>query len=666
MDFSAELHLAAGLGALGLGAGALLRDPARPRNRLFALLCGALVLWNLGVALSRTPLAPEAPWHLLYLLGSCASAPVALHFCLVLTGRATGARPLLAASYAAAALLWASAWTPLRARQPAWNLAAALLLGAILLLALAAVLRQLRSLATAPERSAYRLLLAGAAVAVVGGLSDFLPRDLFPLPSIGSAAVLVLLLVICAVVVRHRFLDVDAFLVRSVALLVGAAGASLFLYSIARSSGDQLLPLFLGTFIILLAARPLGEALVSGLRAVLGGSDTVARALITASQRLSVARDPGELWRILGEGLRPLEGEAHVALCLTGDGEDAFRSVYATGEGSASTEVPRGSALPAFLDRERAPVTRMILEERARDARGAAAAPAARALEQMRELGLELAVPLHRGERLVGWIGAGGGRSDRYLRDETAAAFLALGNQAVTILERMEALDVAKRREALAAVGEMAAGLAHEIRNPLSAIQGAAQVIRGESDPGRASEMLQVLEEESSRLGRFVGEFLDYARPGAARREPVDLGELARRALRLAETSGAKLHGTVSLAEGTPRALGDPEQLLRVFGNLVRNAWEAAGAGGTVAVRVAPAGSRRVTIRFEDDGPGIPPEEIPKLFQPFHTTKPGGTGLGLALVHRIVETQGGEVRVEGRPGAGAVFTVTLPAEERSE
>lgn len=666
MDFSAELHLAAGLGALGLGAGALLREPARPRNRLFALLCGALVLWNLGVALSRTPLAPEAPWHLLYLLGSCAAAPVAFHFALSLTGRATRARTLLPGSYLAAAILWTSAWTPLHARQPDWNFAAALILGAILLLALAAVLHHLRSLTTAPERGAFRLLLAGAAVAVIGGLSDFLPRHIFPAPRIGSAAVLVLLLVICAVVVRHRFLDLDAFLVRSVALLVGATAASLFLYFIAGSSGGQLLPLFLGTFIVLLAARRLGEALVSGLRAVLGRSDTVARALITASQRLSGARDPGELWRILGEGLRPLEGEAHVALCLTGAGEDAFRRVYATGEGRASAEVPRGSALPAFLDRERGPVTRMLLEEHARDPRGEEGAPAARALEQMKDLGLELAVPLHRGERLVGWIGAGGGRSDQYLKDEVAAAFLALGNQAVTSLERMEALEVAKRREALAAVGEMAAGLAHEIRNPLSAIQGAAQVIRGESDPERASEMLQVLEEESSRLGRFVGEFLDYARPGAARREPVDVGELARRALRLAEAAGAKLHGSVSLAEGTPRALGDPEQLLRVFGNLVRNAWEAAGEDVAVAVRAEPAGSNRVTIRFEDDGPGIPPEEIPKLFQPFHTTKRGGTGLGLALVHRIVEAQGGEVRVEGRPGAGAVFTLTLPAEERAE
>ncbi|HZN02758.1 MAG TPA: ATP-binding protein, partial [Candidatus Polarisedimenticolia bacterium] len=255
----------------------------------------------------------------------------------------------------------------------------------------------------------------------------------------------------------------------------------------------------------------------------------------------------------------------------------------------------------------------------------------------------------------------GGGFPDRYLRAEIAAALLAVGNQVVASLERLQAIEQARRREALAAVGEMAAGLAHEVRNPLGAIQGAAQVLSGETDPVRARDMLEVIQEETARLGRVVGDFLDYARAGGRRRESVDLADLARRALRSSDAAGDGLQGVVRVAPGTPPAAGDPDQLQRAIGNIVRNACEAAGRGGRLTIDVAPEGAHRVSMRFEDDGPGIPPENVPRLFLPFFTTRPGGTGLGLALVHRVMEAQGGEVRVDVRPGRGAVFTLVLPA-----
>jgi signal transduction histidine kinase len=244
-----------------------------------------------------------------------------------------------------------------------------------------------------------------------------------------------------------------------------------------------------------------------------------------------------------------------------------------------------------------------------------------------------------------------------------SAALLALGSQAVASLERLEALDESRRRESLAVVGEMAAGLAHEIRNPVGAIRGAAQVLCDERDAGRAREMLEVIEEETARLGRVVGEFLDYARPGTQRREAVDLAELARRTLRLAEAAGNGIRTSVQVEAGVPCTVGDPDQLLRAMTNLVRNAREAAGPDGLLKIRVAREGEARVAIRFEDNGPGIPPEIVRDLFKPFQTTKRGGTGLGLALVQRVIETHGGKVQVEGRLGRGAAFTLVLPVEE---
>jgi signal transduction histidine kinase len=172
--------------------------------------------------------------------------------------------------------------------------------------------------------------------------------------------------------------------------------------------------------------------------------------------------------------------------------------------------------------------------------------------------------------------------------------------------------------------------------------------------------MLGVIREETARLERVVGEFLDYARPASPRREPVDLADAARRVARDAGLAGLDVRIDLDVEPETPPAAGDPDQIRRVFENLVRNAAQATGPGGTLRIRIASSGGR-VTARFEDDGPGIPDDRLASLFQPFQTTRVGGTGLGLALVHRIVEAHAGEIEVDGRPGIGAVFTLTFPA-----
>jgi signal transduction histidine kinase len=367
---------------------------------------------------------------------------------------------------------------------------------------------------------------------------------------------------------------------------------------------------------------------------------------------------------LIEEGLHSLPGNPDVVAYLSDTADGSFRPVYRDGQGGPGSPLPtvaRFSALARLLEADGFPLTRRILEQAVEDAHGEEGALASEALEQFRALGTELMGPLVREGRLVGWVGIGGGLPESYLTSEVSAELMVMANQAVAVLQRAEAVELAKRRQALAAVGEMAAGLAHEVRNPLGAIRGAAQFLVMEREGERAHEMLDVIQEETERLGRVVGEFLDYARPASPRREPVDLGEIVRRVLRVAEAAGPGLRAELSLAEGTPHALGDPDQIQRSFQNLVTNAREASNGALLLRIHLAPIGEGCVAIRFEDNGPGIAPEEIPRLFQPFHTTKRRGTGLGLALVHRIVEAHGGEIRIEGRPGQGAVFTLVLPA-----
>ena len=664
VDLQTQHYLAAGLGALVLGAGTLAHTPGRMRNRLFALFCAALALWNLAKVCELSGVKPTWPWPAVYLLGACAAAPLGVHFVVRVAGssgqRFRGALPWL---YAAAAILWISALTPAYHHQPAWNIAAMTVMGGMTAIGVLAIGRHMKSLPEGLHRNAARLVAFGAAIAAVGGLSDLLPRGPGDFFKFGPASILVFLLIVCGILLRHRFLDVHSFLAEALAVIVGAVLASAFLYGTQRLGGNGLFPLLVATLVLITIWGPLWRILLSGMRSLLGSGDPVAAALMNVSGRLPSAQEPADLWRTIDDGLRRLPGSLHVCIRVRRTPADPFQTIYRsadypqTGDGE-----PDYASLSVLLEAELVPVTRYYLELEATETSGSRRSRAVAALQDLRRLAAELAVPLQRGETIAGWIAIGGEHLRQYPSAEVAAAFLAVGNQALACLDRIEAQSEARRRAALAAVGEMAAGLAHEVRNPLGAIRGAAQVLSAGTGPTQTEEMLGIIEAETGRLGRVVGDFLDYARPASPRRDAVDLADLARRVLRAAEVAGMDMRAEVVLKSSPARARGDPDQLQRAFANLVRNAREAAGPEGRLRVEVGRDSDGRCAVRFEDNGPGIPPEVMARLFEPFLTTKPGGTGLGLALVHRVVQAHGGEVRVEGRPGLGAAITIVLPAD----
>ncbi len=221
----------------------------------------------------------------------------------------------------------------------------------------------------------------------------------------------------------------------------------------------------------------------------------------------------------------------------------------------------------------------------------------------------------------------------------------------------------------LGAVGNLALGLAHEIRNPLSSIRMNVQMIR-KKVPGEASlqEHFGIVEAEILRLNRLLNDLMGLARPRALRLEAVDLGPLAEKVLALAqgrlEAGGVRVERRLEGA-GAP-VVCDPEQIEQVLWNLVLNAVEAMERN--VGRRVLTVAVRRsggwAALSVTDTGPGIPEADRSKLFDPFFSTKAGGGGLGLSIVESIVLHHGGHVAVESAPGAGATFTLTLPAEGR--
>ncbi|HSQ59222.1 MAG TPA: HAMP domain-containing sensor histidine kinase [Acidobacteriota bacterium] len=224
-----------------------------------------------------------------------------------------------------------------------------------------------------------------------------------------------------------------------------------------------------------------------------------------------------------------------------------------------------------------------------------------------------------------------------------------------------------RRTDLLASVGQVAAGVAHEIRNPLAVLQGAAaRLHRGDALPaGERVELLRMIDEETKRMGIVVQNFLDLARgPKAEEARLFELKPVLLQSLSILRVELERSNVALEFEWNAPETLaveGHAHALHHVFLNLALNARDVMPTGGRLKVRVT-ARRGEVRIYFEDTGPGVPPELRNKIFQPFFTTRATGTGLGLAFVDLTVSEHGGSVTVGSAPGGGAAFEIRLPAE----
>ncbi len=255
------------------------------------------------------------------------------------------------------------------------------------------------------------------------------------------------------------------------------------------------------------------------------------------------------------------------------------------------------------------------------------------------------------------------------------------------------AQEQARRRDRLAALGELSAGVAHEIRNPLAGINTSAQVLRNRLDPGdERRRFLDVIQEEVARLDRIVSGLLDYARPWTLSLKRVSVPECTRKVLGLVQDSAERQGVTLEVhcPDDLPEVFADQDQLTQVLLNIFRNALEAMPRGGRLRIEARRAqrmpftrrsGGRRtgdpvlpqtvpvqpqpvVQLRISDTGEGIQPENLPRLFDPFFTTKATGTGLGLAICQTIIHEHGGSIAAESSPGRGTQILIDLPLEKR--
>jgi signal transduction histidine kinase len=353
-------------------------------------------------------------------------------------------------------------------------------------------------------------------------------------------------------------------------------------------------------------------------------------------------------------------------LLLTFDAETG-RFICAASAGASDTDIrtavfPRGSRLvkwlkvnEAHLDLAKRPGVEEYLTPRERDLLAA--------------IGVETAFPLISMNRLIGILLAGpkpGG--EPYTRLETAfitsllpQAGIALEN-ALLFREQRERLRRMSRADKLATVGELAAGAAHEIRNPLTAIRSSLQYLASKASDEKAVRLLSAALQETERIDGIVSALLSFSRPSEIVRENLILGEVLEESIELVsfQARTQKVEVIRDLGADPVEVRGDRSQLKQLFLNVFLNAIQAMRGGGRLTVEALAKDGRKAVVSVSDTGEGIPEENLERIFDPFFTTKKGGTGLGLSICYSIVKAHQGEIEVRSKPGQGTVLRISLP------
>lgn len=253
--------------------------------------------------------------------------------------------------------------------------------------------------------------------------------------------------------------------------------------------------------------------------------------------------------------------------------------------------------------------------------------------------------------------------------DEMATLAGSFNQMATELQRREEALKEAQAQlvqsEKMAAFGQLGAGIAHEVKNPLAGILGCTQIALRKVEEGGLKKNLELIERETRRCKTIVENLLKFAREDKVRLEAVDLNQVVKDAIAIVKHQLLlhKVKVSSDCAEDVPYILGSANQLQQVLMNLMINAQQAMeGRDGSVTVSTRLTETERVEVKVTDTGPGIPPEMEQRVFEPFFTTKPGGkgTGLGLSVSYGIIKEHKGDIHVESRPGEGCTFVIMIP------
>jgi two-component system sensor histidine kinase HydH len=695
MDTLGQTALIVAVVSFALGFSVLARNV---RNKLFlsfAWFTTVISAWSLSFFLEK--IWAGYGFYRIHLFFNVLLAPVALSFIRVLVRiQDSWSRRLLDGSIVLAAIL--SVGLIFRWESSPWIrglidfLPAAIVLQIVQLMWIDRGLRKgLKRLPKLPTVGLSRrnLIYIGGLAVLSLCVMDHVPWMGTQLPSMGNLALTAYLFFLSQAITQQRLLNLSALFSRSLVLLAVAltltAVYSVLVAWIENSPGLFFLNSFIASFIILMLLEPLRnmvgyftqrllskkhqrlqQSMRESQRKLTGIVDlgTLFQAILQTTEQM-FNPDWAALFVLRGEGtkFRRIRAIGHEPLAEVGPGTTTlFKEVLANNLLLRHcSEQAKAGKFPILLDQ--------ILEnEIDRSASRFQREYFGTLIEGLKALGCNLLIPLLDAGKVMGFVTLSVPSPPEPW--ENNWGFLPViypyFEQAANAMQSMEVYARRREKERLAALGEMAAGLAHEIRNPLGAIKGAAQFLDPSADKPE-SKFLKVIIEEVDRLNHVVTQFLIYSKPPLAELGLVDLSKLAERTIELMRPqvrTGIELEFQPSRVATPVQASG--EQIRQVLINLVQNAQRALEGvpSGMIRVSVSIEGTppdSEVALVVEDTGHGIKKEHLDKLFIPFFTTSPQGTGLGLSISQKIVEAHRGRIEVASEEGRFTRFSVILPS-----
>ena len=670
--------------AIAIGISVFLRDRSRDQFRLFAAFCLNLGLFHLARFFAGFPGLPLSIWvaqtvslFLPYTADRCFSGFIP----------AAGAPPKnIVQAPILALLLIAQALAlvfPGLSEDPAWAIVPILVQVYVLGGLLYAAMRMWRAARAAEGTAAaprLRYLFYASVLALALGQPG--------IPVVGATVTAVYLYFMAQTLVRERLLDLPEILGRItvmtiLVITVTAVYAALLLWVPWRFADEPMLLLFntlLASFAVLMLVDPLRTELERRLEGWLFRERSALRAiLVQLRTRLFNVIDPDEMVKVVLDNLRESNRVTRAAFFLV-DRQGLALTLRGHLGSPVLARLDLAARRPLLERLRQGPQLRDVLQRQRERAGNELQAELDESLQTLAEIGASLALPVlgrataDDGRATYDLLGVLFVEDERLLEPfsrEEVELFTGVVAQAAVMIENSKVYEQRKERDRLAALGQMAAGLAHEIRNPLGAIKGAVQVVEPGMKGADATtrEFLGVIVEEVDRLNRVVTQFLSYSRPYSGEMSAIQLGDVLTATLRLLEEDNRQ-RVTVTIAPNLPKIRGDAEALRQVLLNLLRNAFDAINSQDTPGRVWIHVGLRRhglasgdaVTLSVRDNGPGFTPQALANLFVPFHTTKSGGTGLGLPISQRIVENHRGLIEASAPEGGGAQFTVVLPIE----
>jgi signal transduction histidine kinase len=685
--------LVAAIVTFAMGGSVLLREPRRRPHVLFATLAFNIAAFCLISFFSKRFDAPFFGW--LSLVIAVSLPATAQRFFQAFLGDDAGPPPLSRSTVVGAGVLYTVLFfsrfiEPLHT-TPWFGIAYLAYVFAGLYLSVFYLYRRYRATPSRVEKTRLLYLLVGGFATVTSALLEALPHG----PSFGSVFIIVYLYFLSQNLVRYRLLDLNELLGRMVVLGTLVFILTLIYGLLVRWVGPEEQGLFffnslLASATIVILIEPLRGRVEDAInRWMFQEKYELSRRIETLRADLANVIDMRVLVPRVLSALEDSRRITHASIYLAdpdGSGFDLAGHVGPRPEARFDTIAHR----PFFERLRRAGVVSLEGIEREVAARRTTA-------EELESLQLMLrTLEQMNGSVVLGFSGEDQLLGMLVLRDERLREaystdeielFRSVATTIGVTLQNSQVYERMKERDRLAALGQMAAGLAHEIRNPLGSIKGAAQFLQpsistaGASAAGASSsrasagvgdkeEFLNIIVEEVNRLNKIVSQFLDYARPYRGDQEPLEITDVLKKTLqRLAKEDASHFEIVTAFADRLPPVRADAEQLLQVFLNLSLNALQAMPEGGRLVISTSLRRATRrgaaaafLEVRFRDSGVGIPPGDLKNLFIPFFTTKDKGTGLGLPISQRIIENHGGTIEVRSQPGEGATFTVLLPVE----